>query len=230
MVNPSRGPVQTRQVFEELRRRILHGELASNARVNIAAVAAELQSSTGAVREALAMLEAEAFVVSEPMKGYRVRPISPEDLRNLVAARIDIDNLCLADALAHGGDDWEASIVAAQHRLKRIRERDGPACHVSAEWAAAHMAFHRAVVAGCTNPWLLRMHDMLYAQSERYRFLSIRMSGSLRDVDTEHQQLVDALLARDLETSRAIMKAHLLRTASPWLDDGMAAHSGPIGT
>lgn len=218
MSNPDRRPVQTRQVLDAVRRRILHGELPSNAKVNIAALATELQISAGAVREALAMLEAEAFVVFEPMKGYRVREISHVDLRHLLAARIDIENLCLADAIVHGDDAWEASIVAANHRLKRLEERDGVELDALEEWGEAHRAFHAAAVSACTNSWLLRLHDMLYTQSERYRYLSVRLQGVKRDGGMEHGQLVDALLARDVQSSQALMRAHLTRTATLLLE------------
>jgi DNA-binding GntR family transcriptional regulator len=218
MADSGRAPMQMRQVLDDIRRRILQGDLASNARVNIASLAAELGISTGAVREALAVLEVEAFVVSEPMKGYRVKPISQEDLRSLVAARIDIENLCLADAIRNGDDAWEASIVATHYRLKRLHEKNGGDVHASTEWAAAHQAFHAALVSGCANPWLLRMHGMLYAQSERYRYLSIRITVNHRHADVEHGKLVDAVLARDIDTSQKLMSEHLSLTATALLD------------
>jgi 3-hydroxy-D-aspartate aldolase len=173
MNEKTKGMSQTRQVFAELRTAIVGGRLLPGSKLNIAALAEELDVSAGAVREGLAMLEAEALVVSEPSRGYRVSPISPEDLDELIGARIEIEKLCLAEAIRHGDLAWEGSVVSAHHRLSRLAERDAAMPTVlSAEWTSSHADFHNALVSGCPNSWLLRMHQMLYQQSERYRQLS----------------------------------------------------------
>jgi GntR family transcriptional regulator, carbon starvation induced regulator len=69
---------------------------------------------------------------------------------------------------------------------------------------------------------LLRMHTLLYRQSERYRQLSVPFAASARDVQHEHQALLDALLARDIAHAQALMARHLQTTtdlllASPLL-------------
>ena len=51
---PSRTKGQTRQVFERLRADILGGKLPPGAKLNIAALAEDIQVSAGAVREGLA--------------------------------------------------------------------------------------------------------------------------------------------------------------------------------
>lgn len=205
---------QTRLVFERLRTAIVGGRLLPGSKLNIAALADELDVSAGAVREGLAMLEAEALVVSEPARGFRVSPISAVDLRDLVAARIEIEKLCVAEAIRHGDLAWEGSIVSALYRLNRVSEWDERLPdHLSSEWATHHGEFHRALVAGCPNEWLLKMHQMLYQQSERYRYLSAPLAASERDVKAEHQAIVDAVLNKDVPTAQALIAQHLGATA-----------------
>lgn len=213
MNEKTKGPSQTRQVFAELRTAIVGGRLLPGSKLNIAALAEELDVSAGAVREGLAMLEAESLVVSEPSRGYRVSPISPEDLEELVKARIEIEKLCLAEAIRHGDLAWEGSVVSAHHRLSRQAERDAAMPTVlSAEWTSSHADFHNALVSGCPNSWLLRMHQMLYQQSERYRQLSAPLGKESRDVGAEHQALLDAVLNRDIQAAQALMAEHLQTT------------------
>ena len=213
MNEKTKGPSQTRQVFAELRTAIVGGRLLPGSKLNIAALAEELDVSAGAVREGLAMLEAESLVVSEPSRGYRVSPISPEDLGELVKARIEIEKLCLAEAIRHGDLAWEGSVVSAHHRLSRQAERDAAMPTVlSAEWTSSHADFHNALVSGCPNSWLLRMHQMLYQQSERYRQLSAPLGKESRDVGAEHQALLDAVLNRDIQAAQALMAEHLQTT------------------
>jgi DNA-binding GntR family transcriptional regulator len=223
MNEKTKGMSQTRQVFTELRTAIVGGRLLPGSKLNIAALAEELDVSAGAVREGLAMLEAEALVVSEPARGYRVSPISASDLGELVKARIEIEKLCLAEAIRHGDLAWEGSVVSAHHRLSRLAERDAALPNMlSAEWTESHADFHNALVAGCPNAWLLRMHQMLYQQSERYRQLSAPLSKAARDVGAEHQALLDAVLRdqrlRGLDVAvehrvqqRLVLGAHVAR-------------------
>lgn len=213
MNEKTKGLSQTRQVFTELRTSIVGGRLLPGSKLNIAALAEELDVSVGAVREGLAMLEAEALVVSEPARGYRVSPISATDLEELVKARIEIEKLCLAEAIRHGDLAWEGSVVAAHHRLTRLAERDTALpTMLSIDWTAGHAEFHNALVAGCPNSWLLRMHQMLYQQSERYRQLSAPLSIEKRDVRAEHQALVDAVLNRDIQAAQTLIAEHLQMT------------------
>lgn len=220
----NKGKGQTRQVFDELRAAIVGGRLLPDSKLNIAALAEELGVSAGAVREGLAMLEAEALVVSEPARGYRVSPVSKVELEDLVKARIEIEKLCLAEAIRHGDLAWEGRVVSAHHRLSRIDERDPHMPNVlSADWTASHADLHHALVSGCTNQWLLRMHQTLYQQSERYRQLSVPLTTQKRDVRGEHQALVDAALNRDVQTAQTLIAEHLERTGTMLLA-GLQAH------
>lgn len=210
---------QTRVVFEHLRTAIVDGLLLPGSKLNITALAEEIGVSAGAVREGLAMLEAEALVVSEPARGYRVSPVSAVELQDLVNARIEIEKLCLVEAIRHGDLAWEGGVVAASHRLSRIAERDAALPdRVNPEWAASHAEFHRALVAGCPNQWLLRMHEMLYQQSERYRQLSVPLAKVKRDVKAEHQALVDAVLGKDIRLVQELIEKHLGLTAQMLLN------------
>jgi len=80
------------------------------------------------------------------------------------------------------------------------------------EWADAHAAFHWALVEGADSPWLLRIHSQLYAQSERYRRLSVPLSTEDRNVGQEHQSIMEAALKRDAERAVTLLTRHLAVT------------------
>jgi len=123
----------------------------------------------------------------------------------------------LPRALAQGDADWEANILAAFHRLSRAPLPTGPDDDEAArQWELRHRAFHAALVAGCGSPWLMRLHDQLVDQTERYRMIRLqRLSQQKpvgRDVHAEHRALMDAVLARDEAQAVALMRAHLQAT------------------
>jgi GntR family transcriptional regulator, carbon starvation induced regulator len=217
---------QADQAYDALLAEILDGRLAPGAKITISEVAVRLGFSPGSVREALSRLAAEKWAIATAQKGYSVAPISIEELRDLTRTRIVIEQLCLRSAIAHGDVEWETSMVAAYHRLHRI-----PAVvsehvsRVSKAWSAAHMTFHAALTAGCDSPWMLTLRAILYAQSERYRHLSVALARENRDVDTEHKNILDACIARQADRGCELIEQHLTRTleilvTSPRLRDG----------
>lgn len=218
----AKGMTQTRFVCERLREQILSCRLLPGAKLNIAAIAEELYVSPGAVREALAMLQSEAFVVSEPQRGYRVSPISERGLMHLVEARIQVESLCLTESIRHGDVEWESRIAAAWHRLSRVRERDDHGL-LNERWIEAHAEFHRSLMAACPNEWLLRLREMLYHQSERYRRLTAPLVRAKRNVEAEHRALSEAVLERDVAKALRLLQAHLQTTARILLNSPLLA-------
>jgi DNA-binding GntR family transcriptional regulator len=209
----------TQGAYEGLRADLLACRILPGAKLKIQELCSQFSVSLGAIREALSRLTSEGLVVAEPQRGFRAAPISAADLTDLTMVRIEIDSLCLKRAIASGDVGWESHLVAATHRLARTPERvpEDPARSNDA-WAEAHAAFHLALMEGCGSPWLLHLHALLYAQSERYRRLSVPFAANGRDVNAEHQAIVVAALARDSKTAVRLLAAHLQATTRILLD------------
>jgi DNA-binding GntR family transcriptional regulator len=207
------SPNMTQGAYEGLRADLLACRIPPGRKLKIQELCLRFSVSLGAIREALSRLTSEGLVVAEPQRGFRAAPISASDLVDLTMVRIEVDSLCLRRAIACGDVNWESHLVAAAHRLARTPERvpDDPA-RTNEDWAEAHAAFHLALVAGCDSPWLLHLHTLLYAQSERYRRLSVPFAISGRNVNEEHQAIVTATLARDSEAAVRLLATHLEAT------------------
>jgi len=195
--------------YQKLRRDVLTGSLAPSEKLKIHELAGQLGVSPGVVREALSRLASERLVIATPQRGFRVAPISAEDVHDLTEARIDIEMACLRRSVAQGDLAWEAGIVAATHRLSRTpHDPNVP----GEEWARAHAAFHESLVAACDSRWLLAMREQLYYQAERYRTINIRISGPARDLQGEHENIANAVLQKDFDRAGALMIEHLRLT------------------
>jgi len=203
----------TQGAYEGLRADLLACRILPGKRLKIQELCTQFSVSLGAIREALSRLTSEGLVVAEPQRGFRAAPISAADLADLTMVRVEIETLCLKRAIEYGDVDWEARLVAAAHRLSRTPERDvNDPARSNEDWAEAHSAFHLALVDGCGSPWLLHLHALLYAQSERYRRLSVPFAVKGRNVDEEHQAIVAATLARDVENATRLLATHLEAT------------------
>ena len=209
----------TERAYRQLRDDLLTCRLVPGDRINIKDVSDNRGFSLGAVREALSRLTSEGFVTQDDARGFRATPISIGDLMDLVTVRSDIEGQCLRRAIARGGLDWESAIVSAAHRRSKTPTRD-PAdpARLNEEYADAHGAFHHALVAACDSPWLLRMRDWLYAQSERYRYLTVPLATGDRDLVHEHSDIVTATLGRDADRAVALLGDHLMATARLLVD------------
>jgi len=219
--SPSVAASLTQGAFERLRAQLVDGSLRPGTKLKISDLCVSLSANMSAIREALARLTAEGLVIAEPQRGFRVAPITADDLRHLTEVRIPIEEMCMRRSIALGDIDWETSIVAALHGLLRTERFDAEE-KVRAEWADAHNKLHGAFVAACDNPWMLRLRENLATQSDRYRWASVAASGAKRDLDNEHRQLGDAILARDADRAVALMTAHIVDTTDILLRNGLA--------
>jgi DNA-binding GntR family transcriptional regulator len=219
----------TQGAYEGLRADLLACRILPGSRLKIQDLCTRFEVSLGAVREALSRLTSEGLVIAEPQRGFRAAPISLADLRDLTMVRIEVESLCLRRAIAVGTVDWEARLVAAFHRLSRMPERvPTDPMRADDEWAEAHAAFHAALVEGADSPWLLRLHGQLYAQSERYRRLSIPLGTTERNVGREHQEILDASLKRDADLAVSLLARHLGATSEILIGAGMEEVDGGL--
>jgi DNA-binding GntR family transcriptional regulator len=215
--HPNRGQAPssslTQQVYERIRSDILSCRLMPGQRLNIASLTKHLPASLGAVREALSRLTSEGLVEAEPQRGFRVTPLSSDDLQDLTMIRIEIEGPALRRSIANGDVAWESRVVGAYHHLSRIDIRCADdEQRISDDWIVAHRQFHEALVAACDSAWLTRVRRMLYAQSERYRRLSLPLQERPRDLEREHRQIMKAALDRDADRAVAAMTKHLQQT------------------
>nr|WP_275404140.1 FCD domain-containing protein [Pseudonocardia acidicola] len=139
----------------------------------------------------------------------------------MTEARRAIETLVLRQAVEHGGVDWESQVLAAHHRLERTPQmaEDDPD-RVTEEWAAAHSAYHLALLSGCPNPRLLAVAQSLRDSAELYRRWSVPLGHGHRDVAGEHRRMLDAVLAHDADAAVAALAEHIEHTARVLLEAG----------
>jgi len=205
-------------LLERLRGDLVTGEIPAGAKLKIPDICERYGVSPGAAREALSRLVPEGLVDFIDQRGFRSPPVTVAGLKDITRVRLLIEREALIDAMRHGDEAWESEILAAQHRLLRCdRSTTIPYGSEPAEWTARHKEFHQALIAACTSPWLIRMHNMLYDQTERYRAISARAGmtapGPKRDVKGEHSNIADSVIARDEAKAIQLMEEHLTRTA-----------------
>ena len=167
----------------------------------------------------IARLISEGLVEFNEQRGFRAAPVSRAALLDVTRTRIMIDAHALREAIRLGDVDWEAEILAIQHRLANCvtREPHDPT-KVREEWQRLHRVFHRTLIAACGSSWLMRFHDQLFDQTIRYRSVAAayetQRQDLRKDVAGEHARIVEAVIARDADAAAAAIEKHYMTTAS----------------
>lgn len=212
----------TAQAYSKIRGEILACRLRPGQKLIISSLCKEHGYSLGAVREALSRLTSEGLVEAELNKGYRVVPITQSELEDLTRTRVLIECECLTRSIVCGDLKWESGIVSTLFELSRIDVARKDSHSINPLWAETHRRFHEALATACDSPWLLRLREVLYAQTERYRSFSVPLDRSRRDIHSEHKAIADAAIARDAGNACELMRRHLMLTTQILIDTGLA--------
>ncbi|WP_432260227.1 FCD domain-containing protein [Cupriavidus sp. TMH.W2] len=200
---------------QSVREDIINGKLPAGSKLRLKELAERYQAGVIPLREALSRLCTTGFVLAIDQKGFRVAPLSAEELLDITRVRQQIDTSALRDAIEAGDIAWESEVVAAHHRLTRIpmvlRGKEGA---LNPEWEEAHAVFHEVLVSGCRSAWLRRFSIVLRDQTARYRFLSLAVprAARKRDVAAEHEAIVNAIVARNAREASKLLSDHFQAT------------------
>jgi GntR family transcriptional regulator, carbon starvation induced regulator len=166
------------------------------------------------LREALSRLVAERLVTAVGQRGFRVAPLTPEDVLDIMETRLVIEGAALSRSIAHGDLQWETGLVASFHTLSRIAVPHQAGLDAEI-WVKHHRAFHMSLIAACSSRWQLELALLLFDQAERHRASAMRIPQARlsRDANAEHKEILDATLARDAPMAIAALERHYRATA-----------------
>jgi GntR family transcriptional regulator, carbon starvation induced regulator len=211
-----RENLSSSDLYRRLRNDILRCQLRPGARLLFRTLRADYKAGLSQLREALMRLASEDLVVLESNKGFRVAPVSPEELLDITNVRCEVEAIALRMAIEKGDVRWESSIVARQHELSRVTLLN-PEGAFSDEWNAANEGLHAALRAACGSPLLLAFCESLSERYYRYRRLWARHPSNLRNPAHEHEDIVNAVIARQADKAVPLLKKHLTATTQDLL-------------
>ncbi|HEV8634731.1 MAG TPA: GntR family transcriptional regulator [Chloroflexota bacterium] len=217
-------------VYEALKERIMDRDLEPGARLNIDALAAELDVSPTPVREALARLAAERLVSVEPFKGYSVVSLlTQRRLAQLMHAR----------RLLEGDAARQAALRVIPAQLRAMKQaldgmaalRPGPRFGDFRLYNRHDRVFHETLFAAAENEVVLEVYRTLSPHAQLARLYHDRGEVDYRESIVEHRAIYEALAGRDPEATYRAVIAHVdgvERRLGGHLDRRLAqAASGP---
>jgi GntR family carbon starvation induced transcriptional regulator len=210
------------QIFEAIRRDILECRLEPDARLTLGDLRKRYSVGATPLREALMRLTTDGLVIFTHNRGFRVAPVSREDLADSTQMLIELTSLAIRKAIELGNTKWEGDILSSFHQLSKLPKLikgEGGRKEMSPEWSRLHREFHRNLYGACNSRWLMTFLDAITDQASRYVRLSIERYVP-RDEEIEHREIMNAVLARDADKASRLLESHYTKTRDNLLKVG----------
>jgi DNA-binding GntR family transcriptional regulator len=216
-VNQQKAPVIRReslrlQARTLVRDHLLEGRLSPTDRINESKLAALIGVSRTPLREALLGLEKEGLIVSAAGRGFFVRSLSVEEVREIYPVLWTLESL----ALQLRGIPTAAELRTLRGinaRLEARLSKPPQALKLDTEW-------HRTLLRPCHNRRLLLMIRDLKRAAYRYEYAFMQQSNRVIVSVDQHRQIMDALDRGDMDHAVAMLRENwrvTLECTERWL-------------
>jgi len=196
-------------------------------------LATEFGVTRTVVRHALALLEAEGRVSREVGRGTFLRaPADGGDIAEAVVGALTtpaVSRVSPADVMAARRlvEPQVLPLVVAWATARDFEEMrrcvaGGAAAETYDEFEVWDFALHHAIVAASRNQLLLAMYGIIEAARRGKLWGNLKRRNDSRErrraYHVEHEELVEALCARELDRAVSVMDAHLARVQANLLE------------
>ena len=204
---PTKPSTLSDNVFDQLRRAIVEGELTPGTKINEPQLSRQYGISRGPLREAIRRLEGCKLVEIKPNAGAKVVSLNETQVNEIYEIRESLESLaCRLAADNASAADCIRLRELLNHHEQQIQSRNGRLYYQR----EGDLDFHFLLVQLSGNS---RLFDLLCG--ELYHLLRLcraqTSSGLERPVQAfkEHYQIVDAIEKRDGELAELLMKRHI---------------------
>lgn len=191
------GQIVYRRLLEEIR----DGLLTPGARLREVELAGRLGHSRTPIREAIRLLEGDGLVVHQPRQGATIRVLDYPEVMELYEMRAVLEGTA-ARLAARAANDAE---------LRQLADLNAEFAAASDEREAAllNRQFHAMLLEAARNRFLLRSMRGLQKTMLILGPTTLLEADRTAVASREHQDVLDALQARDGPAAEAAMRTHM---------------------
>lgn len=194
------------RVYEDVLEHILSGDYPANAMLNEKMLIEKYSASKTTIREALVKLCSQGVLKSIPRCGYQLEMIYPAQIRELVAFRKTIELAALEAAFPYIGPEECAQLT----KLNEESVRHKADLDVKMHWTLNNQ-FHQKLCSFSNNSFYKKaLSDAMIVSILASNQYYANVWGQKRQSDARnHVQIVEALTAGDLETTKERLAADI---------------------
>ncbi len=193
------------KAYEALLQMIYHKELPRGQKVSEAALVKRLHMSRTPIRTALTVLQQDGLIETKDNCYTRIADYDKEYVRQFGVVRLTLDIEAVRLAIYHGSD---ADFEKLEESCRLYEEASYQGVN-EVEKAKLDCAFHRQIALTAKNKILIDMIDAMY---RRVIFFSVYSDFNTQDKNRslrQHQEILQAIRARDTQMAIAALKRHL---------------------
>jgi DNA-binding GntR family transcriptional regulator len=199
------------RALDYVKSQVLSGAFPGGELISEGEVAAALGMSRTPVREAFLRLEAEGLLRLYPQRGALVVPVSSEEARAVIEARLLLEQFAANKVIERG----PAACTAVFERLSAElqRQRDAAAAPDWREFLDADRAFHDVTLQESGNAILSDFYSSLRDRQMRMiRESLIHDRERMKTIMDEHRVIAETLRDGDRQQALRAVQTHLAST------------------
>ena len=196
----------TESVFDEIRGRIVTGQVELGSLLSEARFAKDLGVSRTPVREAFNRLEMEGLVKTEPQRGTYVFTLSKEELAKLCDARVCLEIAALKFAFASNATQLEEKLGNCIATMESCRASGDDAAYLMED-----TRFHQYLLDCCDNRFLSDAYNTIAAKMAALRNRLGNHPDHMAKSFAEHRKILEAIRDRDLPRAQDVLERHIGR-------------------
>jgi DNA-binding GntR family transcriptional regulator len=194
-------------IANDLRRRILSGDLGDGAFLRQDLLAKEYDISRIPVREALGQLAAEGLVVNIPHRGVMIPVLSAEEALDLYETRAVLEPHLMREAIPKMDFEALRKIKTALGELD-VAMSSGALDH----WGELNATFHYLMYEPAGRPLALSIVQGLLNKSDRYAKINRVITGETSRAQEEHTELYSLCAKGSADEAAVLLRNHLNKT------------------
>jgi DNA-binding GntR family transcriptional regulator len=192
------------RIYDQLKQMAMNYKFRPGEPLNEVDLAASFGVSRTPLREVLNRLVAEGLLDFVPRKGFSCKPLDTKRVFDLYEVRCGLEMMSAKLATERASDGELASLA---HSWQVATEQF---CRLSpVDCARCDEAFHEQLAALSKNQELLHMLQNVNARAHYLRLISMEQEAYRRNTCAEHQLILQALQARNVEAAVNCMAAHV---------------------
>lgn len=211
---------------ERIEEKIVTGAYAPGVRLDETELAAQYGVSRTPVREALIQLASAGLIEMRPRRGAIVAEVGPHRLVEMFEVMAELEAMCGRLAARRITQTEQQALKSAHRACQEARDGNDPDAYYR-----LNEQFHRTIYAASHNAFLAEQAIGLHRRLRPYRRLQLRVRNRMSASFSEHDGIVEAILAGDGELAAERLRGHVVVQGERFADlvASLSALSGPSG-
>ncbi|SBV96727.1 putative Transcriptional regulator, GntR family protein [uncultured delta proteobacterium] len=193
------------QIADEIKRRIIYGDLEFGQKISENSFAQELGTKRTPVREAFILLQGEELVNILPQKGTYVFTITEEELSQIIEHRFILESASLQALQKKATRQQFIDEIAEILRCHRaaLEENDMQKCE------KYDSIFHERIIDYSDNKFIISSYKIISDRAKAIRFRTIGTQDRFRNVLNNHEEIYRLFLDNNMRQCKSTLQRHL---------------------